>query len=159
MKTFQIAFLLRIKLYSQECNTLYCNVAGEDLSVAAAREVLEETGVVTEFVSVVAARHSHAAAFSCSDLYFVVLMRPTTALITMCTQELSACQWMQVSACNAPRHCPHHHVYAGALRLSVDAGQCDSLRDVSCASTVLPLSVFQIFSSLVPYVWLYNNIP
>uniref|UniRef100_A0A2P2I2M5 Nudix hydrolase 7-like n=2 Tax=Hirondellea gigas TaxID=1518452 RepID=A0A2P2I2M5_9CRUS len=69
---------------------------GEDLSVAAAREVLEETGVTAEFVSLIATRHTHAAAFTCSDLYFVVLMRPTTSRITMCTQELSACQWMKV---------------------------------------------------------------
>ncbi|XP_018010318.1 nudix hydrolase 7 [Hyalella azteca] len=70
---------------------------GEDLSEAAAREVLEETGVRAELVSVVATRHMHKAAFGCCDLYFVVLMRPTSTHITMCTQELNDCRWMNIS--------------------------------------------------------------
>ncbi|KAF2363406.1 NUDIX hydrolase domain [Trinorchestia longiramus] len=70
---------------------------GEDLSEAASREVLEETGVQAAFVGVVATRHSHAAVFSCSDFYFIVLMRPTSTDITMCSQELADCRWMKIS--------------------------------------------------------------
>lgn len=72
-------------------------MAGEDLAEAAAREVLEETGVRAEFVSLLAFRHMHGAAHACSDLYFICVMRPLTREISMCTRELAACQWMPVS--------------------------------------------------------------
>ncbi|XP_071530666.1 uncharacterized protein [Panulirus ornatus] len=69
---------------------------GEDLGVAAVREVKEETGVDAEFVSLVSFRHVHGATFGCSDIYFIVHLRPTTQSITMCQRELAACQWMKI---------------------------------------------------------------
>jgi len=48
---------------------------GEHLPDGAAREVLEETGVETEFDSVLAFRHGHFGLFGKSDLFFVVRMR------------------------------------------------------------------------------------
>ncbi|CAM9951476.1 unnamed protein product, partial [Phaeothamnion confervicola] len=50
-------------------------LAGEELPAAAAREVLEETGVMAEMESVLAFRHGHGFAFGKSDLFFVVKMR------------------------------------------------------------------------------------
>eukprot|EP00091_Calanus_sinicus_P023145 TRINITY_DN7681_c0_g1_i1.p1 TRINITY_DN7681_c0_g1~~TRINITY_DN7681_c0_g1_i1.p1 ORF type:complete len:188 (-),score=52.33 TRINITY_DN7681_c0_g1_i1:134-697(-) len=45
---------------------------GEDISVAAVREIREETGVETEFRSIVAFRHGHNFNFGCSDIYIIV---------------------------------------------------------------------------------------
>lgn len=67
---------------------------GEDLAEAVVREVLEETGVPTEFRSIVAFRHGHNFNFGCSDIYIVVALRPTSMEIRQCTRELAKCQWM-----------------------------------------------------------------
>lgn len=76
------------------CNKVY--VAGEDLGAAAVREVKEETGVDAEFVSLVSFRHVHGVTFHCSDIYFIVHLRPISQTITMCPKELQACEWMKV---------------------------------------------------------------
>lgn len=67
---------------------------GEDISVAAVREIKEETGVETEFRSIVAFRHGHNFNFGCSDIYIIVALKPLSSKIKQCDKELSACQWM-----------------------------------------------------------------
>jgi len=67
---------------------------GEYLAAAAIREIKEETGVETEFKSIIAFRQSHEMNFGCSDLYFIVCLKPTSSEIKMCTRELSKCEWM-----------------------------------------------------------------
>ena len=52
---------------------------GEDIPAAAVREVLEETGVKTEFVSILGIRHGHGVAFGKSDMFFLVSLRSRTA--------------------------------------------------------------------------------
>lgn len=69
---------------------------GEDLRSAAVREVKEETGVDTEFVSMVTFRHVHQANFNCSDIYFIIHLKPVSKSITMCTKELAKCEWMKL---------------------------------------------------------------
>lgn len=49
--------------------------AGEDITVAAEREVLEETGVRAKFDAVLAFRQAHGFAFGKSDFFFVVALR------------------------------------------------------------------------------------
>lgn len=68
--------------------------AGEDLCDTAVREVLEETGIETEFVSVLCIRQSHTALFGKSDLFFICLLKPKTTTIKMQAAEISACEWV-----------------------------------------------------------------
>lgn len=67
---------------------------GEDIGEAAVREVREETGVDTEFRSIVAFRHGHNFNFGCSDIYIIVALRPLSDAISKCEKELSECRWM-----------------------------------------------------------------
>lgn len=49
---------------------------GEDLDLAAIREVYEETGIKCRFNSVLGVRHTHGSQFNRSDLYFVCRLEP-----------------------------------------------------------------------------------
>lgn len=49
--------------------------AGEDIPIAAMREVMEETGIDTEFDAVIGCRHGHFGLFGKSDLFFCVGLR------------------------------------------------------------------------------------
>ena len=73
---------------------------GEDLPAAAVREIREETGVETEFQSIVAFRHAHGYNFGCSDIYVVVSLKPVEGKsgsdITMCEREISKAKWMPI---------------------------------------------------------------
>ena len=106
---------------------------GEYLAAAAIREIKEETGVETEFQSIIAFRYvfnilylisairfpsfntihekfnechfyhfrqSHQMNFGCSDLYFIVCLKPTSSEIKMCTREISKCEWMPLEVRN-----------------------------------------------------------
>ncbi|GJR35514.1 NUDIX hydrolase 2-like protein [Tanacetum coccineum] len=69
---------------------------GEDISVAAIREVKEEAGIDTEFVEVLAFRQSHKSFFSKSDLMFVCMLKPKSSIIEKQDSEIEAAQWMPV---------------------------------------------------------------
>lgn len=60
-------------------------------------QVLEETNVRTEFESLVTVRHSLEAVFGCSDLYFVVRLKPLSEEITKQDVEIDNAKWMDVS--------------------------------------------------------------
>ena len=70
----------------------------ESIIEAVKREVLEETGIETEFVSLVCFRHLVNFRFGCSDVYFICHLRPLTQEIKMDIKEIAAAQWMDVSA-------------------------------------------------------------
>lgn len=69
---------------------------GEDISMAAIREVKEETGIDTEFVEILAFRQSHKSFFTKSDLLFVCMLRPRSFDIQKQDTEIEAAQWMPV---------------------------------------------------------------
>ncbi|XP_028315097.1 nucleoside diphosphate-linked moiety X motif 6 [Gouania willdenowi] len=72
---------------------------GENIGVTAVREVFEETGVRSEFKSLLSIRqqHNHPGAFGMSDMYIICRLRPLTYNIDFCTQECLRCEWLHLS--------------------------------------------------------------
>ena len=71
---------------------------GEHLADAVVREVREETGIETEFISIVCLRHWHGYRHGKSDIYFVTRLRPLSFEITPDPNEIADCFWMSVDA-------------------------------------------------------------
>ncbi|CAJ2658185.1 unnamed protein product [Trifolium pratense] len=67
---------------------------GEDICIAAVREVKEETGVDSEFMEVLAFRQSHNSFFEKSDLFFLCMLRPLSSEIQVQRLEIEGAQWM-----------------------------------------------------------------
>jgi ADP-ribose pyrophosphatase YjhB (NUDIX family) len=68
----------------------------EELGDVAIREVFEECGIKTEFVSLLGFRHYHAGLFGTSDLYFIARLKPLTEEINFDKGELSDARWMDI---------------------------------------------------------------
>lgn len=66
----------------------------------------EETGIETEFDSMIALRHAHGAQFHCSDIYNVFSLKAVTTDIKKSEQEIAMCQWM-----NIEEYLKHPHVH------------------------------------------------
>ncbi|XP_018323815.1 nudix hydrolase 8 isoform X2 [Agrilus planipennis] len=79
---------------------------GENLIDAAIREVQEETGIDTEFISLLTLRHGHFGLFDCSDMYFVLALKPLTQNIVKCEREINFCEWMDIE-----KYLGHPHVH------------------------------------------------
>lgn len=65
----------------------------EDIADAAIREVMEETGIHTEFVKLLCFRQAHHILFGKSDLFFVCVLRPLSREIVVQEAELAAAEW------------------------------------------------------------------
>jgi len=63
------------------------------------REVQEETGVRSEFASLLSVRQQHRqpGAFGMSDLYLICRLRPLTRRIRFCTEECLRCDWLPLA--------------------------------------------------------------
>lgn len=68
----------------------------EEFGETAIREVYEETGIKTEFVSILALRHHHKFQFGCSDIYIVCHLKPLNLQIKQCEHEIFDCKWMKI---------------------------------------------------------------
>jgi len=71
-------------------------IQGEHIKDAAVREILEETGIQTEFDSLICFRHWHQYRYEKSDIYFVAKLRPLSSNISMQEEEISECLWMPI---------------------------------------------------------------
>ncbi|CAN8274993.1 unnamed protein product [Cochlearia groenlandica] len=70
---------------------------GEDMCIAVAREVEEETGVIADFVEVLAFRQSHKAFLGKkSDLFFLCILTPRSYEIIEQQSEILQAKWMPV---------------------------------------------------------------
>lgn len=72
--------------------------AGETFAEAACRETVEETGVQTNFESLLCFWHRHGLTWGQSDLYYVARLSPASAdeAINVDPEEISACKWMPI---------------------------------------------------------------
>lgn len=73
-------------------------LAGEDVTEAAEREVLEETGARARFRAVLAMRQAHGFAFGKSDMFFVLALELEEGVQELVPQadEVSAVGWISV---------------------------------------------------------------
>ncbi|XP_018416630.1 PREDICTED: nucleoside diphosphate-linked moiety X motif 6 isoform X2 [Nanorana parkeri] len=71
---------------------------GEDIGATAVREVLEETGIKSEFKSLLSIRqqHNHPGAFGKSDMYIICRLKPLSYSINFCPHECVRCEWMDL---------------------------------------------------------------
>jgi 8-oxo-dGTP diphosphatase len=67
---------------------------GEHIADAVMREVKEETGIDTRFISLVCFRHWHGYRHNKSDIYFVTRLEPLTFDIVPDPSEIAMCRWM-----------------------------------------------------------------
>jgi ADP-ribose pyrophosphatase YjhB (NUDIX family) len=71
---------------------------GEDLALAAEREVLEETGIHSKFEKLLAFRQAHNILFGKSDLFFLCVLTPTSFDINPQEVEIHDCKWKEPSS-------------------------------------------------------------
>lgn len=66
----------------------------------------EETGVDSEFQSLVTFRHTHNMMYNNSDIYVLVMMKATSENISKSQREVNECKWMSVD-----EYTSHPHVH------------------------------------------------
>ncbi len=66
------------------------------------RETFEETGIRTEFVSVLSFRHMHGYQWGIDDMYVSCLLRPLNTDFNIDTKEIAEAKWMDVSLRRLP---------------------------------------------------------
>lgn len=69
---------------------------GEHLVDGVIREVFEETGIRTRFVSLMCFRHWHGYRYGKSDIYFICRLDPLSIEILLDETEIEECMWMPV---------------------------------------------------------------
>lgn len=124
----------------------------ENIADTAEREVLEETGIVAEFQSVLAFRQHHylPMAFDQSDLYFICRMKPLSFEITPCQDEVLKCQWLPIKELQlSPYATQLTNRIAGMVLRGVKEGFSEF--DISCEEwpSLMPGYVYNLFSRTI----------
>jgi len=68
---------------------------GEDLRDAVIREIQEETGIITEFESLLCFRQMKDFSFGLADTFFVCKLRPLSNEIKIDKTEIHDCKWLE----------------------------------------------------------------
>ncbi|KAL0443278.1 UNVERIFIED_CONTAM: Nudix hydrolase 10 [Sesamum latifolium] len=98
---------------------------GEDIFSGARREVKEETGIDTEFMTVLAFRQFHKSFFQKSTLLFLCMLRPLSFDIQRQDSEIEAAQWMPITEYAAQPFPPEYSIFKHAADIclaKVDKG-------------------------------------
>jgi len=69
---------------------------GEDLHKAAEREVFEETGIKTQFISLLGVILRHDGRYGMTDIYFSCFMKPLNSEIVKQESEIADAKWMEL---------------------------------------------------------------
>jgi ADP-ribose pyrophosphatase YjhB (NUDIX family) len=103
---------------------------GEHIVDAVIREVEEETGVRTRFISLVCFRHWHGYRHGKSDIYFVTRLRPLTREIDLDPGEIAECFWMPVDEylAHPDTHEFNRRIVQAALDQEASEAGCPQLR-------------------------------
>eukprot|EP00123_Amoebidium_parasiticum_P022135 comp8072_c0_seq2/m.3564 comp8072_c0_seq2/g.3564 ORF comp8072_c0_seq2/g.3564 comp8072_c0_seq2/m.3564 type:complete len:193 (-) comp8072_c0_seq2:787-1365(-) len=122
---------------------------GEELGDAAVREVYEETGVKTEFKSVVSLRHcTNFTAYGRSDIYVVCQMKPLTEDIHMDQVEIKDCKWIPLEEyARTARHHMNKYISNMVLHAGVtmDGENPGDIIQTDCKSDVFKDRTFKLF--------------
>ncbi|XVF71725.1 hypothetical protein PTKIN_Ptkin12aG0062700 [Pterospermum kingtungense] len=92
---------------------------GENIHMAAIREVKEETGIDTEFVEILAFRQSHKSFFTKSDLFFVCMLHPHSFDIQKQDTEIEAAQWMSIDDYAAQSFIQKHDAFSSVAKVCI----------------------------------------
>lgn len=88
--------------------------AGEDFSAASVREVVEETGVHSEFKSILGFRQTHNGQFGRSNLYVICLLEAAAARLQV-DAEIQDARWMGLQEFRACTSHPMSHLIVDAV--------------------------------------------
>lgn len=99
-------FILGSKGLKSVCSCIYWKNCSLCLGDTAVREVFEETGIKSEFKSILSIRqqHKHPGAFGKSDMYIICRLQPSSFTINFCQQECLRCEWMDLDELARTKH-------------------------------------------------------
>lgn len=116
---------------------------GEDISAAAEREVLEETGIEASFAGLLCFRHAHNALFGKSDLFFLCLLKPKSTTIEKQVAEIADCKWLDPEVYFQQDFFRKSGVYCkmnDMIRQAVETGSFPAEEDLAHSAAALPMN-------------------
>ncbi|XP_016376387.1 nucleoside diphosphate-linked moiety X motif 6 [Sinocyclocheilus rhinocerous] len=128
---------------------------GENIDETAVWEVFEETGVRSQFRSLLSIRQQHKlpGAFGMSDMYLICRLSPLSHHINLCTQECLRCEWLDLSElAETSETTPITSRIATLLLYGLDNGFHDIDLTMKQLPAVYPGSFYQLYHRRLPEV-------